>query len=398
MILYLRRKIKLISKNFKAIDDEETELADEEEACSNSNLTSHNKAPVKLNEMCHDANNKLMSYLFINRLVLDMFSTNDLEFKVKLANDLRQLNFHDYLLHCLFRLMPSFKNLIQRYFMSNLQQESEDPDYFDFTAILNEPLGIEDYLRAEDSLIDHFQIFSNYNVEIFACKLYKYTIKCIPAMVRDWWNSQSKRVSDQVDRYTTKFVSPVLIDEEIKEVNRSAHYINNPVQTNEPVMVEVGAQKKPTLPVDDDDQSTIKIRGISSSREIISTYKMKELNMELVIQLPFNYPLGIVEVSSVRRLGVSENEWRNWLIQLTTYLTHQNGSIIQGLQIWKKNVDKKFSGVEECTICYNVIHGTNYQLPKKKCRTCRKLFHSICLYKWFESSSKSTCPLCRNLF
>ena len=135
-----------------------------------------------------------------------------------------------------------------------------------------------------------------------------------------------------------------------------------------------------------------------STREIISTYKMKELNMELIIQLPINYPLGIVEVSSVRRIGVSEQEWRNWLIQLTTYLTHQNGSIIQSLQVWKKNVDKKFDGVEECCICYNVIHGTNFQLPKKKCRTCKKLFHSICLYKWFESSSKSTCPLCRNLF
>lgn len=135
-----------------------------------------------------------------------------------------------------------------------------------------------------------------------------------------------------------------------------------------------------------------------SSREIVSTYKMKELNMELIIQLPANYPLGVVEVSSVRRLGVSEQEWRNWLIQLTTYLTHQNGSILQSLQIWKKNVDKKFHGVEECCICYAVIHGTNYQLPKKKCRTCKKLFHSICLYKWFESSNKSSCPLCRNLF
>ena len=53
-----------------------------------------------------------------------------------------------------------------------------------------------------------------------------------------------------------------------------------------------------------------------STREVVSTYKMKELNMELIIQLPVNHPLGGIEVSSVRRLGVSENEWRNlkrWL-------------------------------------------------------------------------------------
>ncbi len=39
-------------------------------------------------------------------------------------------------------------------------------------------------------------------------------------------------------------------------------------------------------------------------------------------------------------MGVSENEWRNWLLQLTTYLTHQNGDIVESLKIWKRNVDK----------------------------------------------------------
>jgi hypothetical protein len=200
-------------------------------------------------------------------------------------------------------------------------------------------------------------------------------------------------------------VSPVLLEEEIKEINRSANLVNlsSPVKAepifelNQPDSATLGPAKK-TIIVDDDEKSTISIKAMYSTREIVSVYKMKELNMELIIKLPPNYPLGVIDVSSVKRLGVSEQEWRNWLIQLTTYLTHQNGSIIQSLQIWKKNVDKKFSGVEECTICYNVIHGTNYQLPKKKCRTCRKLFHSVCLYKWFESIIKSTCPLCRNLF
>ena len=179
----------------------------------------------------------------------------------------------------------------------------------------------------------------------------------------------------------------------MKQVNRSANLImtqaSNPGTTS---------SKSKKYLEDDDEQSTIKIRGMLSTREIVSTYKMKELSMELVIQLPVNYPLGVVKVSSVKRIGVSENEWRNWLLQLTTYLSHQNGSICQGLQIWKRNVDKKFAGVEECTICYTVIHGTNLQLPKMKCRTCKKKFHTICLYKWFESSSKSTCPLCRNIF
>ena len=294
-------------------------------------------------------NNQIMSFLLINKLILDMFSSNNLQFKSKLATNLRELNFSDHLMNCLFRLME--KNGTEK-----------------FAKLDDYPIYLE----------DNQEYFDNTFVELFACRLYKQALKMCPAMIRDWWNMQPKRISDQVDKFTAKYISPILIDEEIKLINRSA---------NEFYSESVS-----------EDESTIKIKGMTSTREIVSTYKMKELSMDLLIQLPLNYPLGVVSVSSAKRLGVSENEWRNWLLQLTTYLTHQNGSIIQGLQIWKRNVDKKFSGVEECTICYSVIHGTNYQLPKMKCRTCKHMFHSVCLYKWFESSSKSSCPLCRNLF
>lgn len=57
----------------------------------------------------------------------------------------------------------------------------------------------------------------------------------------------------------------------------------------------------------------------------------------------------------------------------------QNGSIMEGLSLWKNNVDKRFEGVEDCMICFSVIHGSNYSLPKKACRTCKKRFHSACL-------------------
>ena len=331
--------------------------------------------------------------------MLEMLSTDLLEFKVKLVNDLRELSLNDHLMHMLFRLMPSFKHATLKLFTSKADMSYLD-DEFELETLTIQEEALNEY-NLDPSCV--FESFTNKNVELFACKLYKYMLKCVPALIRDWWNIQPKRIADQVDKYTTKYVSPVLIEEEIKHINRSANLVNEQPGANEPLLSEVKTENpqgpaKKTIVIEDDEQSTIKIRGMLSTREVVSTYKMKELNMELIIQLPVNHPLGGIEVSSVRRLGVSENEWRNWLLQLTTYLTHQNGSIIQSLQIWKKNVDKKFSGVEECTICYSVIHGTNYQLPKMKCRTCRKLFHSICLYKWFESSSKSTCPLCRNLF
>ena len=83
---------------------------------------------------------------------------------------------------------------------------------------------------------------------------------------------------------------------------------------------------------------------------------------------------------------------------LFPFFQNQNGSIVDALTSWKKNLDKRFEGVEECYICYFILHGSTYQLPKVPCPTCKKKFHSNCLYKWFSTSQNSSCPLCRTLF
>ena len=92
--------------------------------------------------------------------------------------------------------------------------------------------------------------------------------------------------------------------------------------------------------------------------------------------------------------------WQNISLTCLYFITfqHQNGSLVDALTLWKKNVDKRFEGVEECYICFFILHGSTYQMPKVACPTCKKKFHSACLYKWFSTSQNSTCPLCRNLF
>lgn len=57
----------------------------------------------------------------------------------------------------------------------------------------------------------------------------------------------------------------------------------------------------------------------------------------------------------------------------------QNGSIWDGLVLWKSSLDKRFEGVEECYICFAILHNPSHQLPKLSCHTCRKKFHSHCL-------------------
>lgn len=65
------------------------------------------------------------------------------------------------------------------------------------------------------------------------------------------------------------------------------------------------------------------VKARSAAREVIATYSVDDIFIELVIQLPQNYPLGSITVESGRRVGVAVQQWRNWMLQLSTYLTHQ---------------------------------------------------------------------------
>jgi hypothetical protein len=162
--------------------DSENEIDDDLISKATSKLALTNESESETGKFAIDrfghkeiVNNRLVSYLLINRLILDMFTTDDhLEFKVKLVNELREMNFTDYLMNCLFRLMPDYNEFktLSKYFSC----PSNDEDIM--TA---------DRLQLDDlNDIDDYKFFTNKNVQIFACRLYKYTLKCVPAMIRDW--------------------------------------------------------------------------------------------------------------------------------------------------------------------------------------------------------------------
>ncbi|XP_045135488.1 E3 ubiquitin-protein ligase listerin-like [Portunus trituberculatus] len=202
-----------------------------------------------------------------------------------------------------------------------------------------------------------------------ACQVYYSALSGVPALVRQWFLGLERPCMVCVDTFTATFVSPVLIQQEMAAISTSSAALDN---------------------------MTIKYRP--GAREVVASYTVDEARMELVLRLAANHPLGTVTVEDHKRIGVPLAQWRNWLLGLTTMLSHRNTALHHSLAFWKQNVEKKFKGLEECYICYYVIHSQSHQLPKLLCRTCKKKFHSACLYKWFNSSNNSTCPLCRSLF
>ncbi|XP_050367875.1 E3 ubiquitin-protein ligase listerin isoform X2 [Argentina anserina] len=192
----------------------------------------------------------------------------------------------------------------------------------------------------------------------------------LPAYVRQWSNDlRDRSILSGIESFTRAWCSPHLIAGELSQIKKD----------------EIA-----------DENFTIAVSR--SANEVVATYTKDETAMNLVIRLPSSYPLRPVDVDCTRSLGISEAKQRKWSMSMTLFVRNQNGALAEAIRIWKRNFDKEFEGVEECPICYSVIHTVNHALPRLACKTCKHKFHSACLYKWFSTSHKSTCPLCQSPF
>eukprot|EP00466_Bigelowiella_natans_P012439 jgi/Bigna1/85758/estExt_fgenesh1_pg.C_60032 len=139
--------------------------------------------------------------------------------------------------------------------------------------------------------------------------------------------------------------------------------------------------------------NNIKVQGIVTAR-----YSRSDVSLGLAIHLPRNFPLSPPTVEFTEQLNIDKAKARRWQLNITRILASSDATILDAVIDWKKNLDKQFQGLEECPVCYCVVHSVTRALPQKRCSQCGNRFHSACLYKWFESSGNSTCPLCRHLF
>lgn len=191
------------------------------------------------------------------------------------------------------------------------------------------------------------------STERYACYLYLKMLRYLPAIARKWWHDLPSRQSSLIERITTNFVSTALCQDELRVV----------------------------LDKRDKDDRNMNIKVHTTTREVVATYSIDETKLELVMTLPVNHPLGVVKVESGQQIG-GRLQSRVVVMQLTIFLSHQNGSIWDGLSLWKRNLDRKFEGVEECYVCYSIIHQDTCQLPKLSCKTCKKKFHGPCLVSY----------------
>ena len=224
---------------------------------------------------------------------------------------------------------------------------------------------------------------------LLAGHLYYTCLGNVPSLVRIWWTEcKLRQLSIAVESLTERHFSPLLIARELTSLVKAQQA---PAQGGQ-------AAAAAALSGVTDDLNELQIKTSKATSEVMASFKIDDATMEIVIRLPPNFPLRQVEVEGLQRVGVKEARWRAWLLAVAGVIAAQNGSLIDALTLFRRNVGLHFEGVEDCTICYSIVSLQDRSLPNKTCKTCKHRFHASCLYKWFRTSNSSSCPLCRTLW
>ncbi|ODV60970.1 ubiquitin-protein ligase RKR1 ASCRUDRAFT_75723 [Ascoidea rubescens DSM 1968] len=206
---------------------------------------------------------------------------------------------------------------------------------------------------------------------------YYLVLKEMGSQVQNWFNNlKDREMKNRIEVFSERYICELIIEGEIEKV-----------------------EKRKAKLVKENEKQKLSIKINKTTHDIRVMFLIDEQNMEMVIRIPKMYPLRNITVEGISRIGVKESLWKAWLLasQRTVSSLYENGSIVESIELFTKNVNMHFLGFEECSICYSILHQ-DHSLPSKNCSTCHNKFHSGCLFKWFKSSGGNTCPLCRSAF
>lgn len=291
-------------------------------------------------------------YLLAWKLVFDAFSASSFKVRNDFTENLKTEDYVNPLLDFLFDVLGH----------SAAHPLNLDKERFGAQHIYDYDLKLADGEHDEKSM------------QWLLVHLYYLVLKYIPGLFRSWYiGCRSKQTRIAVESWTTKYYSPLIITDSLDEVQKWSE-----------------SQEMPAA-----DEQELLIKVSKSAREVTAGYEVDESQAAIVIKIPSSYPIEGVTVNGLRRVAVTERKWQSWIMTTQGVITFSNGNIIDGLQVFKRNIVGALKGQSECAICYSMI-STDKRMPDKRCTTCKNLFHRTCLYKWFQSSNQNTCPLCRN--
>lgn len=203
------------------------------------------------------------------------------------------------------------------------------------------------------------------------CLSMMHFLSAFPSLGRSWWLGTDRFLSNSVQKVVKKLISSCILTQEIKNIE------NRQIEWKE---------------------QNVNIVCSKAARNISAVFSKSEFSVQVTLQIPNDFPLSPPEPTVTKKVKISEDKVRKWLLSIVQLLQQENSSILELILAWKDHVERELEGIEDCFICYYLVHPTDKSLPNLPCQVCNNKFHKLCIQKWFNSSHNANCPLCRNPF
>ncbi|KFG58254.1 zinc finger, C3HC4 type (RING finger) domain-containing protein [Toxoplasma gondii RUB] len=206
---------------------------------------------------------------------------------------------------------------------------------------------------------------------LLAAHVYYLLLQFNPEAVRRiWMRCRNGRARRELELFTETYVSSRLMQKEVREASKLAETFD------------------------------LSLNFDSRQRDLAVTFRDEkgEISVTLNVLFAKNFPLQKSQphLDLDRIPGVPKRRSSRWL--LAAFGAMNRSSLSAGLFVWAANLQHFFEGLEDCPICYSVVHPHHRSLPKKMCATCKYKFHAECIYRWFRTARKTNCPLCQSPF
>jgi len=190
--------------------------------------------------------------------------------------------------------------------------------------------------------------------------LYFLCLRHVPSLTKSWFiDCKSRATVVTLEPWTEKFVRsphpvPSLSPQTPSASIQPTKSLTRPTQISPPV-ISAALASVTTWTSTQDPDSPFTVRVAPRAREITASYLVDDATMAMRISLPAAFPLASAGVASVQRVAVTEMKWQSWLRTSLGAINIFNGSLIDALTTFKRNVDGAMKGQTECAICYSII-------------------------------------------
>jgi hypothetical protein len=110
---------------------------------------------------------------------------------------------------------------------------------------------------------------------------------------------RNRATAAAVKAFTAKYMSPLLIDKELTAIGEWARSR------------------------DEADEDGMKVEVLRAVKEVVASYPIDDQATDIAIRLPATFPLGLVDVVGLRRVGLKEDKFKQMLLASQTIINFQ---------------------------------------------------------------------------